>query len=650
MSILSRLRGTGSKERGPGGKSGIWSLRRLLVVLLVLLFGALVLSFVYLFSEPTRGQQITYSELDRLASGSAGQVVSATFLDEDSLITGTYCAVPPMGACPAASTRDFWTAYPRSDATTAQLLGTLSAHATVSVDPQPGKAVVRFVSQFVLPLLILADLFGIIFLTRGGQGGIGDIAGFGAIGRDRARKRRISTAVTFADVAGAEEAVAELREVKDYLADPQRYERFGAQPPKGVLLFGAPGCGKTLLARAVAGEAGVPFFSISGAEFVESLVGVGAARVRDLFRQVREVAPAIVFIDELDAAARRRTGEGASGGEREQTLNQLLVEMDGFEVTAGIVVMGATNRPDIIDPALLRPGRFDRHITVEEPDVHGREAILALHARNKPMAADVDLALLARATPGFTGADLANVINEGALLAIRGGHPDVRMGELQEGIQRVLSGPKRRGRLLTDEERRRLAVHESGHAVVAAAVGRPEEVQRVSIVARGRGLGQSTVSGDADRVLHTRGQMEDQMTVALAGMCAEELRFGEPSSAAENDIERATGLARQMAGRYGMSADIGIRLLASDVDLYLGGGDGTGLATVSEQTLQLFDSEVRRLFEAARLRATHLLEVNRASLDQLTQIVERVETVEGPELAAQLASVRSSAASVAAQT
>ncbi len=643
MAALKR----GSKERTPKEAKGAGKgngVVRALVATVLLLFAGLVFSLRYVYTSPTPGDQVSLDALARLSD--KGQVISAKFLDEDATATGDYCTVPLTGRVCApgpkgGEKKQFWTTYPHSDATTAALISSLSKHALVTVDAQSDKALLRFFAQFLLPLLILANLFGIIFLARGKSSGLSDIAGFGGMRRGRQREKQTDTTVTFASVAGADEAVAELREVKDYLTDPDRYKAFGAQPPKGVLLFGAPGCGKTLLARAVAGESKVPFFSISGAEFVESLVGVGAARVRDLFRLVREVAPAIVFIDELDAAGRRRTGEGASGGEREQTLNQLLVEMDGFEVSAGIVVMGATNRPDILDPALLRPGRFDRHVTVEQPDIHGRKEILKLHAGNKPLAPDTDFDHLARSTPGFTGADLASVINEGALLAIREGHADIRMPQLQEAIQRVLSGPRRRGHLLTKEERERVSYHEAGHALVAAGLGRLADIQRVSIVARGRGIGQSIVSTDADKSLHTRSDIERQMTMAMGGICAEEVRFGEPSTAGEDDNDKVSELARQMVGRHGMSPVLGnLRLLASDADVYLGGTDGSGMIGAAPETLVEFDSEVRRFINEAKARAVDLLVRHRSQLDQLAALLDRQETVEGPDLAARLSSVR----------
>jgi len=487
-----------------GGKRG---LRILLVCLLLLVVGFFVL-IRSAFRAPSFGREMSLNEV--VVAARSGEIRSAILRDEDSQIVGLRCAVPatgvpsaptePLPACAGPQTQ-FHVFYPRSDVDTSELLRALQSRgARVLVDKQTGKAVTKLVITFIMPLLMLANLFGLIFLWRGGDSSIADIAGFGAIGRKRQRRRFSGTGVSFANVAGADEAVAELREVTDYLQDPAKYEAYGAAAPKGVLLFGPPGCGKTLLARAAAGESDVPFFSISGAEFVESLVGVGAARVRDLFRQVRDVAPAIVFIDEIDAVGRRRGGEGSTGGEREQTVNQLLVEMDGFEITAGIVLMAATNRPDILDPALLRPGRFDRHITVGAPDIAGRQQILELHAKEKPLAADVDFGLLARRTPGFTGADLSNVINEAALLAIREGEgAHIRMANLMEAIQRVIHGPQRRGQLMSVEERRRLAFHESGHAIVSAALGQRSDVHRVSIVARGRGLGQSVVADDADR-------------------------------------------------------------------------------------------------------------------------------------------------------
>jgi len=477
-------------------------------------------------------------------------------------------------------------------------------------------------------------------MWKGGDNSMADIAGFGGIGRKRKRQRQSSTAITFADVAGADEAITELREVTSYLTNPEEFEAYGAAAPKGVLLFGSPGCGKTLLARAVAGESNVPFFSVSGAEFVESLVGVGAARVRDLFRQVREVAPAIVFIDEIDAVGRKRGGEGMTGGEREQTVNQLLVEMDGFDVSAGIVLMGATNRPDILDAALMRPGRFDRHITLEPPDINGRKQILELHARNRPLAADVDFDFLARRTPGFSGADLANVINEAALLAIREGQGgQVQMGHLTEAIQRVMHGPQRRGKIMSPEERQRIAYHESGHAVVAAAFGRHADLPRVSIVARGRGLGQSVVTEESDRVLLTAPEIEAQIGIAMGGVAAEELFFGGSSTTAEDDIERATDLAREMVGMYGMSPELGRVRLLSKFDGYLG-GEAALAASLSPETMRCFDEEVKRLIRTGEERAKYVLDHQRPVFERMASQLQEDETLEGAALENVLAGVQ----------
>jgi cell division protease FtsH len=635
--VRTALRRAFVRKGGPSGGNTLF--RGLLLTALLLVAGFIfALNDVYL-SAPSTGQPILLSDLINL--GNNQQVKDATFLVEDARITGDYCTVPLKSGKCGGAVKQFYTDNLPSDLETPTLIGVLQQNgATVRVNEQAGKSVLRFVTQFVLPLVFLANLFGIIFLARSGQGSISDIVGFGTIGGKKKKRLRLTTGVTFADVAGADEAVAELREVKDYLVDPKRYEAFGAQPPKGVLLFGPPGCGKTLLARAVAGESGVPFFSVSGAEFVESLVGVGAARVRDLFRQARTVAPAIIFIDEIDAVGRRRGGGSGGSDEREQTLNQMLVAMDGFEITSGIVVMGATNRPDILDPALLRPGRFDRHVTVDEPDLQGRQAILELHAASKPMSPDVDMEYVAQRTPGFTGADLANVINEGALLALREGHVEIRTGQLTEAIQRVLHGPRRRGRLMTTEERKRLAYHESGHALVAAALGRLSDVQRISVVARGRGLGQSMVTSEADRVLLTRSQMEDQLAIALGGTAAEEVRFGEPSTDAEDDIEKVSELARQMVGRYGMSPQLGtVRYMGRDVDVFLG-GEAAAMVQVSGETLQAFDAEVKRIVDAAKQRAVDVLVYHQEHLEKLAERLEVQETLEGTDLEVLLARVR----------
>jgi len=609
---------------------------RILFLTLIALIVVFIWTVRSTYRAPAPGVEVGLNELERLATD--GRIQSATLLDEDAVVVGTRCQGSLSPPCPGR-VEEFHTSYPDSDVSTQQLIDTIGARAPVTVDKQTGKTIAKIVITFIFPLVLLANLFGIIFMWKGGDNSMADIAGFGAIGRKRKRERRSSTEITFADVAGADEAITELREVTSYLTNPEEFEAYGAAAPKGVLLFGSPGCGKTLLARAVAGESNVPFFSVSGAEFVESLVGVGAARVRDLFRQVREVAPAIVFIDEIDAVGRKRGGEGMTGGEREQTVNQLLVEMDGFDVSAGIVLMGATNRPDILDAALMRPGRFDRHITLEPPDINGRREILELHARKRPIAPDVDFEFLARRTPGFSGADLANVINEAALLAIREGNGgQVQIGHLTEAIQRVMHGPQRRGKIMSPEERQRIAFHEAGHAVVAAAFGRQGDVPRVSIVARGRGLGQSVVAEESDRVLLTAAEIEAQIAMAMGGLAAEELFFGGSSTTAEDDIERATELAKEMAGLYGMSPEIGRVRLLSKFDGYLG-AESAPVESVSPETMRSFDEEVKRLIDTGEERAKQVLDQQRRVLERMAGQLQEDETLEGTALESVLADV-----------
>ncbi len=619
-----------------------------LLALLAVLAGLFAASLDFL-SPDAAGRQLTLNQFSALASGH--RLVSVVFRDQDAQIDGYYTCTSASGdavpACPTSASSSthavpFRVAYPKSDtATTALLQVATASNAPVRVDPQTAKSDVRIVATVVLPLVMLANVFVLFFTTgKGGGGGVGEVELFGSMGKGRfARRRR--TPVTFAQVAGADEAVEELKEVRDYLADPDRYKELGAQPPKGVLLIGPPGCGKTLLAKAVAGEVGVPFFSVAGAEFVESLVGVGAARVRDLFRRVRAVAPAVVFIDELDAAGRKRGSGGGAGGneEREQTLNQILVEMDGFDVSAGIVVMAATNRPDILDPALLRPGRFDRHVTVDRPDLVGRVKILELHARGKPFAADIDFGYVARRTPGFSGADLSNVVNEAALLTVRQTKAQIELAEVEEAIQRTLSGTARKGRMLNAEERKRAAYHESGHAIAAAALGRFDEVHRVSILGRGANLGTTTMKADAEAAMLTRSQLHNRIVVHLAGAAAETLLFGEPSTGSERDLELATNTARDMVTRFGMSDKLGwLRFLGPDVDGFL--DSDVPLGQVSAMTHQDVDAEMRRIADEARRDAIDLLVTHRATLDALARRLEIEETVEGPDLDSVLSAVR----------
>ncbi|CAB4710295.1 unannotated protein [freshwater metagenome] len=504
-------------------------------------------------------------------------------------------------------------------------------------NPPPGSWTVKVATQSLLlsiffsfgPILIIGFLFFLMMSQANG--------GSRAFSFGKSRAKLQSNDVpktTFADVAGAQEAVAELLEIKDFLANPPKYVELGAKIPKGILLYGPPGTGKTLLARAVAGEANVPFYSISGSDFVEMFVGVGAARVRDLFTQAKENAPAIVFVDEIDAVGRQR-GAGLGGGhdEREQTLNALLVEMDGFESNGSVILIAATNRPDVLDPALLRPGRFDRQIPVERPDLKGREAILQVHAKGKPISKDVELLAYARRTPGFTGADLANVLNEAALLTAREEKKVIGNSELDEAIDRVMAGPQRKSRLMSEEERRVTAYHEAGHALVAHALPHTDPVHKITIMPRGRALGYTMILPDEDKYSVTRNQLLDQLAYSLGGRAAEELIFHDPSTGASNDIEKATALARAMVTQYGMTEAIGAIKLGSDASEPFMGRDYGHTRDFSESIAAVVDSEIRRLIENAHQEAYDILEDNRTILDQMVvQLLER-ETLNKEEIA-----------------
>ncbi len=482
----------------------------------------------------------------------------------------------------------------------------------------------------LLPLVLIVAVFW-WFLSRM-QGGGGRVMQFG---KSRAKLVTKETPqVTFDDVAGVDEAVEELQEIKEFLAAPEKFQAVGAKIPRGVLLYGQPGTGKTLLARAVAGEAGVPFYSISGSDFVEMFVGVGASRVRDLFEQAKQNAPAIIFVDEIDAVGRHR-GAGLGGGhdEREQTLNQMLVEMDGFDVSTNVIMIAATNRPDILDPALLRPGRFDRQVSVDAPDLLGREKILKVHAQGKPMAPDVDLKGVAKRTPGFTGADLANVLNEAALLTARSSGQLVGNYELDEAIDRVIAGPQKRTRLMKDKEKKITAYHEGGHAVVAAAMRYTDPVTKVTILPRGRALGYTMVMPTEDKYSTTRNELLDQLAYAMGGRVAEEIVFHDPTTGASNDIEKATTTARKMVTEYGMSEKIGAVHLGQDSgEVFLGRDVGHG-RDYSENIAAVVDVEVRRLVDQAHDEAYAVLSQYREVLDDLVvQLLER-ETLNEAELA-----------------
>ncbi|CAB4644910.1 MAG: ATP-dependent zinc metalloprotease FtsH [Actinobacteria bacterium] len=493
----------------------------------------------------------------------------------------------------------------------------------------------------LLGLLLPFVLIGLIFwfLLSSMQGGGSRVMQFG-----KSRAKLVSketSSVTFEDVAGADEAIEELYEIKEFLKDSEKFLKVGARIPKGVLLYGPPGTGKTLLARAVAGEANVPFYSISGSDFVEMFVGVGASRVRDLFKEAKENAPAIIFVDEIDAVGRHR-GAGMGGGhdEREQTLNQLLVEMDGFDPKTNVILIAATNRPDILDPALLRPGRFDRQIQVDAPDMKGRQKILEVHAKGKPMAKGVDLAVLARKTPGFTGADLANVLNEAALLTARVSKKSITNETLDEAVDRVMAGPQRRSRMMSDKEKLITAYHEGGHALAAAAMRNTDPVTKVTILPRGRALGYTMVLPLDDKYSITRNELLDQLTYAMGGRVAEELVFHDPTTGASNDIEKATSIARRMVTEYGMSAGLGaVKLGQASGEVFLGRDMGHQ-RDYSDAVAFSVDEEVRRLIDQAHTEAWKVLNSNRAILDRLaTELLDK-ETLDHNQLAEIFAGVK----------
>ncbi|TQJ30643.1 ATP-dependent zinc metalloprotease FtsH [Microbacterium sp. SLBN-146] len=484
--------------------------------------------------------------------------------------------------------------------------------------------------SLLLPILLLGLLFW--FLMSSAQGGGSKVMQFG---KSRAKLvTKEMPQVTFQDVAGSDEAIEELQEIKDFLKDPAKFQAVGARIPKGVLLYGPPGTGKTLLARAVAGEAGVPFYSISGSDFVEMFVGVGASRVRDLFNQAKETSPAIIFIDEIDAVGRHR-GAGMGGGhdEREQTLNQMLVEMDGFDPKVNVIVIAATNRPDILDPALLRPGRFDRQIGVDAPDLKGRQKILEVHGRGKPLADGVDLEVVARKTPGFTGADLANVLNEAALLTARSNAQLIDNRALDEAIDRVLAGPQRRTRVMKDKEKLITAYHEGGHALAAAAMNHTDPVTKVTILPRGKALGYTMVLPLDDKYSITRNELQDQLAYAMGGRVAEEIVFHDPTTGASNDIEKATGIARKMVTEYGMTMDVGpVKLGQSSGEVFMGRDMGHG-REYSERVAERVDQQVRGLIEQAHNEAYEVINANRDVLDKLALELLEKETLDHLELA-----------------
>ncbi|HET6497495.1 MAG TPA: ATP-dependent zinc metalloprotease FtsH, partial [Coriobacteriia bacterium] len=597
----------------------------------VLLYLVLLVAAVY-FVTGTLGEQaqrpVELATSEFTAALEDERVVSVTFLARDREIEGTFYADDE--AKTAEETSEFTSTWAGEDSFTELM----AAHEDVefSVNPQNTPIWVGVLTS-LLPIAILVLIMLYFFSQM--QGGNSKVMSFGKA--KAKRMTRDQPRVTFKDVAGADEAIEELDEIREYLANPGKFQALGAKIPRGVLLVGPPGTGKTLLARAVAGEAAVPFFSISGSDFVEMFVGVGASRVRDLFEQAKAASPCIIFMDEIDAVGRQR-GAGLGGGhdEREQTLNQLLVEMDGFDVKDNVILIAATNRPDILDPALLRPGRFDRQIVVDRPDLKGREQILKIHARGKPLEDAIDLEVLARRTPGFTGADLANLVNEAALLTARHGKKKIDMRELDEAIERVISGPERKSRLISDEEKRIIAYHEVGHALVGHVLPNTDPIHKISIIARGQALGYTLALPAEDRFLTSRQQMLDNIAMMLGGRVAEETVIGDITTGASNDIERATKLAKQMVMRYGMSEKLGPRTFGdANHEIFLG-RDFSANADYSPEVAYEIDKEIRRLIDEAYETARRVLTERREQLDLMAGVLIERETVDKAELEALL--------------
>jgi cell division protease FtsH len=633
------------------------ALRDPLALFLLIASIVLAVAFATLLGQikpGSAGTQVALSAVQKMAKQK--EIASATLLDHDSRVevktTGTRTVIKPKGSkknggteavtTPVGPPQQVWAAYPASGAQTEQVADELGASgAEVRIDQQSGKPTKAIVVQFLIPILLLVCLFS-FFMRFGGEGAAGGIAGFSEFtGKGRKKGKGRTEAITFDDVAGAGEALAELKEIRDYLADPSKYLAVGAAAPKGVLLVGPPGTGKTLLAKSVAGEADATFFSISGSDFVESLVGVGAARVRDLFRKARKAAPAIIFIDELDAAGRKRgAGIGQGNDEREQTLNQILVEMDGFSGDGGLVVMGATNRPDILDPALLRPGRFDRQIVVDVPDVHGRLEILRLHGGKRPLAPGASLEEVAKQTPGFSGAELANVINEAALLSVRDGNAQIDQATLEEAIDRVVAGPAKK-HILTEEERWLISIHEASHAVVTEALGHTSSTRKLSIVARGRQLGTAAhMLSDRDQTIMSKPDLQSQLIVITAGLAGERIAFGHSSTSVNDDLHAATSLARSMVTSFGMSEALGLVTIGEKSGEVFLGASLQDLGSVGPETLNLIDNEIERLVGDAEARAANILDRNWNTVEETAAALMEQETLSGVALDAMLSTVR----------
>ena len=566
----------------------------------------------------------SYTELVAPKSGliAKGQIEEVTINTKDNTLD-----VKEKGE----NGESFSTGYPSN--TEQSLLNLLDANEVKTTVKGTGGGGLLNALIYILPFVIFLGFW--IFLMNQMQGGGSRVMNFG---KSKAKRMSVDAPkITFRDVAGVDEAVQELHEIKEFLENPKKFQSLGARIPKGVLLYGPPGTGKTLLARAVAGEAGVPFFSISGSDFVEMFVGVGASRVRDLFEQAKQNSPCIIFMDEIDAVGRHR-GAGMGGGhdEREQTLNQLLVEMDGFEMKDNIILIAATNRPDILDPALLRPGRFDRQVVVDRPDRKGRKKILEVHTRGKPLSKQIDLDALAGQTPGFTGADLANLINEAALLTARTGQREISMKELEEGIMRVIAGPEKKTRVMSEKERLITAYHELGHAIVGHLLPNCDPVHKISIISRGQALGYTISLPTEDKFLTSRAELTDTMAMTLGGRAAEEIVFGEITTGASNDLEKVTETAKQMVMRFGMSERLGPRVFGHDRGQPFLGREFSAEPDYSDEIAREIDDEIRRIVESAHQTAKDLLNDKRGELDTISKILLDRETIDAEQFVALL--------------
>ncbi|MGN0071603.1 MAG: ATP-dependent zinc metalloprotease FtsH [Atopobiaceae bacterium] len=612
----------------PDKLDGTTTRRASIISLLIII--ALIVYLVVNMGSGFGGQQtksLTTSEF--VAAVQDGRVESATYATQNGTLTGTYWEnSSDIGN--DSKLEHYSSTYVGTD----NLDDLMQEHTEVKFDVNTSTNdwwETLLVS--IVPTVLIVGVM--IYFMNQMQGQNNQAMSFGRTKAKTTEETRPK--VKFKDVAGIDEAVEELKEIRDFLKDPDRYHRMGARIPRGVLLVGPPGTGKTLLAKAVAGEAGVPFFSISGSDFVEMFVGVGASRVRDLFKQAKEASPSIIFIDEIDAVGRQR-GAGLGGGhdEREQTLNQLLVEMDGFEENEAVILIAATNRPDILDPALLRPGRFDRQVTVDRPDVRGREQILKVHAKGKPIDESIDFAKLAKLTPGFTGADLANLMNEAALLSARRNKNVITQAEIEEAMERTIAGPERKTRVMTEGERKTIAFHESGHALVGHVLENSDPVHKISIISRGQALGYTLQLPTEDHYLETKNGMLDQIAVLLAGRTAEELCCGDITTGASNDLERATKMAREMVTRYGMSEELGTQVFGEAQHQVFLGRDYANHQDYSAETAKRIDDEVERIMREAHTRAKNVLSERKDQLKLMEQVLLERETVEGEAVEALL--------------